>query len=253
MKDMKSLKIALIGYGRMGRMVEQVALRRGHEVVLRVDQLSADLARELRASGAEVAIEFTVPASAYANCRVCLEEGIPVVSGTTAWPEGVEELRCLVRQEGGKTFLWSSNYSIGVNLFFEINRRVARLMQHAPAYQLALEEIHHQHKLDAPSGTAITLAEEIVSCRTDLDSWVLVEEGQEIKTGMLPISSVREGEVPGIHTVTYRSEEDELRLTHEAFGREGFALGAVVAAEYASCHMGDLRMSDVLNEMISLL
>lgn len=250
---MKSLKIALIGYGRMGRMIEQIALGRGHEVVLRLDASPMDLRAELRASGAEVAIEFSIPTAAYANCRTCLELGIPVVSGTTAWATGVEELRAFARAAEGRTFLWSSNYSIGVNLFFEINRRVARLMQHAPDYTLSLEEVHHVHKLDAPSGTAITLAEEIVASRSDLLDWTLVDEGQRAEGGVLPINSVRRGEVPGIHTVTYRSEVDEIRLTHEALGREGFALGAVIASEYASCHSGDLRMADVLSDIIASL
>lgn len=251
---MKSLKIALIGYGRMGRMIEQIALGRGHEVVLRQEVGEGDLATNLGASGAEVAIEFTIPSSAYTNCLTCLQLGIPVVSGTTAWGEGVEQLRRMAREQEGKTFLWSSNYSIGVNLFFEINKRVARLMQGAPAYRLALEEVHHVHKLDAPSGTAITLAEEIVSVRSDLDRWVALEEGDEAcRERALPITSLREGEVPGIHSVIYRSEVDEIRLTHEAYGREGFALGAVVAAEYASTHSGDLRMADVLSDILRAL
>lgn len=250
---MKSLKIALIGYGRMGRMIEQIALGRGHEVVLRLDEPAEHLVKLLRASGAEVAIEFTVPASAYANCRTCLELGLPVVSGTTAWASGVEELRAMARSGSGRTFLWSSNFSIGVNLFLEANRRVARLMQHAPDYALALEETHHIHKLDAPSGTAITLAEAIVMERSDLDGWACVEGQCVPPSGTLPITSLREGEVAGIHTVTYRSGQDEIRLTHEAFGREGFALGAVVAAEYASSHTGALEMADVLAEMLGAL
>lgn len=247
---MKSLKIALLGYGRMGRMIDLMAQGRGHKVVLRLDASPVDLAKELRESGAEVAIEFSIPASAYANCRTCLELGIPVVSGTTAWAEGVQELRAFARAGQGRSFLWSSNYSLGVNLFFELNRRVARLMQHAPDYALSLEEVHHVHKLDAPSGTAITLAETLLEARPDLQGWSVVEGDRPSEEGQLPISSVREGEVPGIHTVTYRSAVDEIRLTHEAFGREGFALGAVVAAEYASCHTGDLRMTDVLSDII---
>lgn len=248
---MRSLKIALIGYGRMGRMIEHFAIARGHEIVLRLDSEATNLLEVLRSSGAEVAIEFTIPSSAYRNCRSCLDLGIPVVSGTTAWGEGVEELRAYCREGKGRTFLWSSNYSIGVNLFFEMNRLVARLMQGTGGYAVSIREIHHVHKLDAPSGTAITLAENIVQEHPVLHGWRLCSQEDTPEPGMLPIYSVREGEVPGTHTAVYRSEVDEIRLTHEAFGREGFALGAVVAAEYASSHSGDLRMVDVLQHLMS--
>lgn len=247
---MKSLKVALIGYGRMGRMIECFALERGHEVVLRADATESNLADALRSASADVAIEFTIPSSAYTNCLTCIELGIPVVSGTTAWTEGVEKLRQYCREHPESTFLWSSNYSVGVNLFLEINRKVAQLMRGVNGYQVSMEEIHHIHKLDAPSGTAITLAETLISELPNIDGWLLAETDTTTSASKLPIHSVREGETPGTHTISYRSSVDEIRLTHEAFGREGFALGAVLAAEYASEHKGDLRMSDVVSKML---
>ena len=180
---------------------------------------------------------------AYTNCLRALERGIPTVSGTTGWSEDLPKLRKLCK-EGGKTFFWSSNFSIGVNLFLQINRRVAELMKAAPSYQLSLEETHHIHKLDAPSGTAITLAETILDERHELKKWELTEEPSP---HVLPIKAHREGEIAGIHTVHYTSEVDRISLTHEAFGREGFALGAILAAEYATKHTGWLTMEDMLN------
>ena len=179
---------------------------------------------------------------AYDNCRRAIDRGVPVVSGTTGWADKLPELR--ERCEAGEgTLFWSSNYSIGVQLFLQINRRVAELMQAAPGYRLSLDETHHIHKLDAPSGTAITLAETILAGRPELHGWELTDKPEP---GVLPIIAHREGEVPGIHTVTYTSEVDRIVLTHEAFGRQGFALGAVLAAEYAYTHRGWLTMDDLL-------
>lgn len=248
MDKKKSLNIALIGYGRMGQMIEEIALKRGHHIALKVE--AGAEAETVRTSLMEVdvAIEFTQPEAAEANCRLCLEAGVPVVSGTTGWAEGVERLRQRCTELGG-TFFWASNFSIGVYLFGEMNRRVARLMQPFTQYRVSLEEIHHIHKLDAPSGTAITLAEGIVDERTDLDGWSLVEDGlAEAGEHKLPISSVREGEVPGTHSVAYTSGVDRIVLRHEAFGREGFALGAVMAAEYSVEHRGALTMVDLVGE-----
>ena len=242
-KKMKKLKIVLIGYGKMGHVLEQVAQRRGHEIVLTIDKGDEDRFDDLRFLTADVAIEFTAPQMAYANCLRALERGIPTVSGTTGWSEDLPKLRKLCK-EGGKTFFWSSNFSIGVNLFLQINRRVAELMKAAPSYQLSLEETHHIHKLDAPSGTAITLAETILDERHELRKWELTEEPSP---HVLPIKAHREGEIAGIHTVHYTSEVDRISLTHEAFGREGFALGAILAAEYATKHTGWLTMEDMLN------
>lgn len=241
---MQPLKIVLIGYGKMGHAIESIASERGHQIVLTIDRGEEDRFDDPRFLDADVAIEFTSPDTAYANCLRCLERGIPVVSGSTGWTDKLPELqqRC---QAGEGTLFWSSNFSVGVNLFFKINQLVARLMEATPNYRLRLDETHHIHKLDAPSGTAITLAERILSERPELHGWTLVEEGTA-EEGRLPIYAHREGEVPGIHSISYRSEADQITLTHEAFGRQGFALGAVLAAEYASRHTGWLTMNDLL-------
>ena len=239
---MQGLKIVLIGYGKMGHVIEEIARARGHEIVLTIDRDEEHLFDDPRFASADVAIEFTAPTMAFDNCLRAIERGIPVVSGTTGWTDRQPELRA--RCEAGEgTVFWSSNFSIGVNLFLQINRRVAALMQVAPNYHLSMDETHHIHKLDAPSGTAITLAEAILSERPELTGWELTEEPH---TGLLPITAHREGEVPGIHTVTYTSEVDRIVLTHEAFGRQGFALGAVLAAEFAHTHQGWLTMDDML-------
>lgn len=241
---MQPLKIVLIGYGKMGHVIEEIAQERGHQIVLTIDRDEEPLFDDPRFTTADVAIEFTAPAMAYDNCSRAIDRGIPVVSGTTGWADKMPELKA--RCEAGEgTLFWSSNYSIGVQLFLQINRRVAELMQRAPSYRLSLDETHHIHKLDAPSGTAITLAETILSERPELHGWELTEESKE---GILPIIAHREGEVPGTHTVTYTSSVDRIILTHEAFGRQGFALGAVIAAEYASSHRGWLTMDDLLQQ-----
>lgn len=235
----------------MGRMIEQIAQKRGHRIILKIDQGEEELYDSDLFSNADVAIEFTSPSSAFANCSRALSRGVPVVSGTTAWADGVEQLREECRQSQGKTFLWASNFSIGVNLFLEINRQVARLMQAVPEYRLSMQEVHHINKLDAPSGTAITLAEAIIGERKELEQWVLAREMSEsYSAGTLPITALREGEVAGIHEVSYTSQVDRISLEHEAFSREGFALGAVIAAEYASQHQGALQMRDVLASLM---
>ena len=230
---MQGLKIVLIGYGKMGHVIEEIAQARGHEIVLTIDRGEEALFDDPRFASADVAIEFTAPAMAFDNCLRAIERGIPIVSGTTGWTDRQPELRA--RCEAGEgTVFWSSNFSIGVNLFLQINRRVATLMRVAPNYHLSMDETHHIHKLDAPSGTAITLAEAILSERPELKGWELTEEPH---TGRLPITA---------HTVTYTSEVDRIVLTHEAFGRQGFALGAVLAAEFAHTHQGWLTMDDML-------
>ena len=241
---MQALKIVLIGYGKMGHVIEEIAQERGHQIVLTIDRDEEHLFDDPRFTTADVAIEFTAPAMAYDNCSRAIDRGIPVVSGTTGWADKMPGLKA--RCEAGEgTLFWSSNYSIGVQLFLQINRRVAELMQRAPSYRLSLDETHHIHKLDAPSGTAITLAETILSERPELHGWELTEEPRE---DILPIIAHREGEVPGTHTVTYTSSVDRIILTHEAFGRQGFALGAVLAAEYAAAHRGWLTMDDLLQQ-----
>lgn len=241
-----SLNIAIIGYGRMGQMIEQIAISRGHVVKIIIDQDKQDLISKEGLEGVDVAIEFTHPNHAERICHSCLNLGIPVVSGTTGWPEGVERLKQVALQLNG-SFFWSSNYSVGVHLFNYINRLVAQMMNTAPDYRLSLSETHHIHKHDAPSGTAITLAEQIIGMRTELNSWKLVaDEGDDTLSNILPITSIRLGEVPGIHSVIYQSEVDKITLTHEAFGRNGFALGAILAAEYTARHQGVHTMDDLI-------
>lgn len=221
------MKIAIIGYGKMGHMIEEVALSRGHEIVATID--AGD---EFDLKGADVAIEFTTPLTAAENIRKAWKQGVPVISGSTGWdPEElksenyelkIEDNKTLITDELGKTMLvWSSNYSVGVNIFFELNKFLARMMSEQPQYAPSITETHHIHKLDKPSGTAKTLAEQI----HDIE----ISKYQNIED--LPIESIREGEVPGTHEVKWDSEEDTIIITHIAKGRRGFALGAVLAAE----------------------
>ncbi|MCR5138621.1 MAG: 4-hydroxy-tetrahydrodipicolinate reductase [Bacteroidaceae bacterium] len=221
------MKIALIGYGKMGHLLEKVARSRGHEVVCVIDvDNRADFDSDAFRS-ADVAIEFTMPAVAYDNVMAAFAQGVKVVSGTTGWYSQHEaELRELCTPVGGNTLFWSSNYSVGVALFRAVNRQLARLMNDYPGYSVHMEETHHIHKLDAPSGTAVTIADDI---RAELK-----------RTSDIPITSIREGEVPGIHTVCYESEADVITLTHSAKNRTGFALGAVLAAEFTEKQDGGL-------------
>lgn len=221
------MKIALIGYGKMGHLLEKVARSRGHEVVCVIDvDNRADFDSDAFRS-ADVAIEFTMPAVAYDNVMAAFAQGVKVVSGTTGWYSQHEaELRELCTPVGGNTLFWSSNYSVGVALFRAVNRQLARLMNDYPGYSVRMEETHHIHKLDAPSGTAVTIADDI---RAELK-----------RISDVPITSIREGEVPGIHTVCYESEADVITLTHSAKNRTGFALGAVLAAEFTEKQDGGL-------------
>jgi len=232
------MKIALLGYGRMGQAIEKFALQRAHQIVFTLDKDSAqgDLSK------ADVAINFSVPQSAVANIKSALEKQIPVVSGTTGWLDDYEEVAAFCKAQN-TGFLYASNFSIGVNLFFKINTLVAKLMKsHQEDYQPSLEEIHHIHKLDAPSGTALSLADSVLN-ESLFKEWEL--DGNS-KT-KLNIHSKREGEVPGTHTVKYTSSIDEISLKHEAFGRDGFALGAIIAAEWLMGKKGVFGMKDVLN------
>lgn len=215
------MKVAIIGYGKMGHEIEKVLRERGHEVVATID---VDNRKEMMTpevlSQADVAIEFTSPSTAYDNIRTCIEAGVAVLSGSTGWTERKAELDELCRQKGG-AFFYSSNYSVGVNVLFRLNRWLAAVMSRMPQYEVGIEEVHHIHKLDAPSGTAATLAEEM-----------RVASGGALNVKKEDIVSVREGEVPGIHTITYDSEEDTLTVSHSAKSRRGLALGAVLAAEW---------------------
>lgn len=231
------MKIALLGYGRMGKTIASYAQQRNHKIVYILDKEQ----EEGSLSEADVAINFSVPEAAVSNIKAALEQKIPVVSGTTGWLEKYEEIVTFCKTQQS-AFLYASNFSIGVNLFFKINQFVAQLMHpHQSAYQTEIQEIHHIHKLDAPSGTAITIAEGIIK-ETDYTGWELDNASQ----GTLPIEALREGEVPGTHTVHYRSEIDQISIKHEAYKRDGFALGAVIAAEWLAGKEGIFSMDDVL-------
>jgi 4-hydroxy-tetrahydrodipicolinate reductase len=235
------MKIALIGYGKMGKMIEQIAISRGHEIVSIIDIDNQDDFNTQQFRSADVAIEFTAPQVAYNNYLKAWEQNVKVVSGSTGWlKEHGDEVRKACN-EGGKTLFWASNFSIGVAIFSAVNRYLAKLMNQFPQYDVELEETHHVHKLDHPSGTAITLAEEIVSALDRKEGWA--EETTDPK--LLRIDDIRRGEVPGIHTVRYDSEADLITITHDAHNRKGFALGAVLAAEYTAKHQGLLTTSDL--------
>lgn len=231
------MKIALVGYGKMGRIIGEIAESRGHEIVCKTDETP----NKENLKDAEVAIEFSVPKAAFNNIVVCLENKVPVVCGTTGWLERKPQAEEIARANGS-AFLYGSNFSLGVNLFFALNEKLASLMKSFPEYQVQLEEIHHIHKKDAPSGTAISLAEGIFAQNPRYTSWKLDETHDE----KLGINAVREGEVPGTHIVKYRSEIDEIEIKHAAFNRNGFALGAVIAAEWLAGRHGVYTMRDVL-------
>lgn len=245
------MKIALYGYGKMGRAIEAAAIARGHEVVLKVGRTNAGTPP----TGADAAIEFSRPDQAMANMRLCLEHRVPVVVGTTGWYDHLTEVRGLVSEHRG-ALLWASNFSIGVNLFFRLDRYLAGLMDPQPGYRVRIDEIHHVHKLDAPSGTAITLARDIDLRTQRYSGWELQaqEAGADASLppapapspSAIPIHSMRTGEVPGTHSVTWTSAEDRITITHEAFGRQGFAQGAVIAAEWLQGRSGLFTMDDVL-------
>ncbi|NLJ01660.1 MAG: 4-hydroxy-tetrahydrodipicolinate reductase [Bacteroidales bacterium] len=236
------MKIALIGYGKMGREIERIARDRGHEIVATIDMNEEEKFHSDEFKSADVAIEFTSPASAFQNYIHAFEAGVPVVSGTTGWLDRIDQIKEACEKEG-KTFFYASNFSLGVNLFFALNNYLAGLMNLFTDYDARIEETHHIHKLDAPSGTAITLAEGILERVERKKEWSL--DKKEADT--LHIESFREGEVPGIHTVVYESPVDSIRLTHDAKSREGFALGAVLAAEFTKGKKGFLGMEDLLN------
>ena len=236
------MKIALIGYGKMGKTIEQIALNRGHQIVSIVDINNPEEFQSANFKSADVAIEFTTPATAFDNYMKSFAAGVPVVSGTTGWLDRIGEIKEKCEKEG-KTFFYASNFSIGVNIFFALNKYLAKIMNNFPSYNISMKETHHIHKLDAPSGTAITLAEGIIENVDRKDRWTL--ETAEQPTD-LPIHAIREGEVPGIHEVTYESDVDYISIKHDAKSRAGFALGAVVAAEFTAGKKGFLGMDDML-------
>ena len=237
------MKIALLGYGKMGKTIERLARERGHEIVLIVDENNRTRCTDEQLKQADVAIEFTMPAVAVENYNWCFRNRVPVLSGTTGWLEKWDEVVTACERSGG-TFFYASNYSIGVNIFFHLNRWLAQTMARFSNYKVSLEETHHIHKLDAPSGTAITLAEGILKEHPEYTSWKL-DEGR-VKVGELPIKAKREGEVPGIHSVTYQSGVDEIQICHSAYSRDGFAQGAVMAAEFLVGKQGIFGMEDLI-------
>lgn len=237
------MKIALIGYGKMGREIEQVLKARNHEVVAIIDLNNQEDFDSSEFLSSDVAIEFTRPETAFANYLKCFERNIPVVAGTTGWLQHLEEVKDYCKSKG-QTFFYASNYSIGVNITFAVNKYLARIMNKYPDYNVYLEETHHIHKLDSPSGTAITLAEGVLE---NLDYKTRWKESHFGDSEELLIHSKREGEVPGVHEVVYESEVDIISLRHESKSRKGLALGAVIAAEFTQGKKGFLTMSNMLD------
>ena len=231
------MKIALFGYGKMGRTIEKIALQKGHEIVLKVDENTESFDITL----ADVAIDFSIPSVAYSNISTCLKNNVPVVSGTTGWLDKFEEATNLCKKNKGG-FIYASNFSLGVNIFFELNEYLAKMMGNLSQYDISMEEIHHTQKLDAPSGTAITLAEDIIK-HTNKNSWALDVTNNNTE---IPIVAKRIPEVPGTHTVEYKSEVDTIEIKHTAHNRGGFALGALTAAEWLVGKHGVFTMKDVL-------
>ena len=235
------MKIALLGYGKMGKEIEQIALNRGHEVVLKVGRSNADNITSADLKAADVAIEFSTPHTVLKNIERCLESGTPVVVGTTGWYADFEKIKKNCQDKNGSLF-YATNFSLGVNLFFKVNTYLAELMNKYPDYNVSMEEIHHIHKLDKPSGTAITLAEQIIRQIDRKTAWSI--EAQKPET--LFIKDVREGEVPGTHIIKYSSAIDDIEIMHKAHNRKGFALGAVVAAEFIYNKKGIFTMQDII-------
>ena len=236
------MKIALIGYGKMGKTIERIALERGHEIVSVIDVDNVDDFDSDAFKSAEVAIEFTAPHVALSNYRRAFASGVAVVSGTTGWTEQLPQIKKEI-EAGNNTLFWSSNFSMGVNVFMAVNKYLAGIMNQFPNYNVEMTEVHHTQKLDAPSGTAITLAEEILEKLDRKDKWV---KETETSPDEMAIKSIRRGQVPGIHTICYDSEVDSITITHDTKNRDGLALGAVIAAEFTAGKKGFLGMGDML-------
>jgi 4-hydroxy-tetrahydrodipicolinate reductase len=231
------MNIALLGYGKMGKTIEQIAIKRGHTIVLTVDK--DDEGYDI--TKADVAIDFSIPTVAFSNISNCINNGVPVISGTTGWLDNYDNAVALCKEKKG-AFIYASNYSLGVNIFFELNKTLAKMMSTLKQYHVSMEEIHHTQKLDAPSGTAISLANDILANNANFDAWKLDETADRT----IPIVAKRIKDVPGTHTVNYESDVDTITIEHVAHTRQGFALGAVVAAEWLAGKTGVFTMNDVL-------
>ena len=232
------MKIALLGYGKMGKTIEQIAIQRGHQIVLKVDKDDHDY----DITKADVAIDFSIPTVAFKNISNCINNQIPVISGTTGWLEDYNKAVALCKEKQG-AFIYASNFSLGVNIFFELNKTLALMMTNLKQYKVSLEEIHHTQKLDAPSGTAISLANGIIAEHSNYKQWKLEESIENT----IHITAKRINDVPGTHTITYESEVDTITIEHIAHNRQGFALGAIIAAEWIVGKKGVFTMNDVLN------
>lgn len=234
------MKIALFGYGKMGKEIEQIALQRGHEIVLKIKGTE-----EYDISQADIAIDFSVPNAALSNIVSCFKNNVPVISGTTGWLDDFDKAIDVCKENNG-SFIYASNFSIGVNIFFELNKQLAKMMNSQKEYSINLEEIHHTKKLDTPSGTAITLAEGIIN-HTSKRDWQLKERQTQINAETILIEAKRVPDVPGTHIISYESQIDSIEIKHTAHNRKGFALGAVIAAEWLNNKIGIYTMKDVLN------
>lgn len=231
------MKIALLGYGKMGQTIEKIAMERGHDIVIKTnDEDGYDI------TSADVAIDFSVPNAAFFNIVKCFKQGVPVISGTTGWLDNYAKAEAICQEENG-AFIYASNFSLGVNIFFELNKQLAKMMSKLESYKVSMEEVHHTEKLDAPSGTAISLAEGIIAEHPHYTDWNLVSR----RENTIPITAKRLDNVPGTHAISYTSKTDTITIEHEAHSREGFALGAVIAAEWLQDKTGVFTMKDVLN------
>lgn len=238
------MKILLLGYGNMGKEIEKISIERGHQIAGTIDQKNSEHLTTFNTDNTDVAIEFSEPSSAVDNINYCIKSGIPVVSGTTGWLDKFEEVVALCKAKNG-TFFYASNFSIGVNLFFQLNNNLAKMMASQKKYNISIEEIHHTHKKDAPSGTAITLAEDIMANSNKYAQWYLDNNSDD----GIPIKSLRIDPTPGTHTVKYSSEIDDIEIKHTAHSRKGFATGAVMVAEWIRGKKGVLSMSDFFKNL----
>lgn len=240
------MNIVLIGYGKMGQTIEAMGIKQGHSFPLIIDETNLDELNPKNLRGIDAAIEFTMPAAAPQNIRKCIELDLPVVCGTTGWNENIPETESYCRAQGGSLF-HASNFSVGVNILFSLNRKLARIMDQFPEYRVRIHETHHVHKKDAPSGTAISLAQQILEVSSRLKGWSLRKDAQDIDADQIPIDAERKGEVKGMHSIHYESLLDTIILSHDAHSRDAFAAGALLAARFLKGKKGVFGMQDLLN------